>query len=102
MLPARSRAGAPACSLKGLSGQTNGKLTSLPDAGTRRSHASPVQLHEVAHQCETDAEPRFGARRRLIRLLEQIEYVRLGVGRDTDPGVADASDGLTVARIHPH
>ena len=62
--------------LRGFPRQPNGKLTSLPDSGTRRSHTSPVQLHKVAHQCETDAEPRFGARSRFIRLPEQIEYVR--------------------------
>src|ERR1700674_3326862 len=79
LLPFVSSVCAPAGCLEGFPRQTNGKLTSLPDAGTRRNHVSPVQLHKVAHQCETDAELRFGARSRFIRLPEQIEYVRQGV-----------------------
>src|SRR5262245_34103328 len=69
--------------------QLDGKRGSVPLTGTLRSHLATVQLDEVAHQRQSEAEPRVRARAggdRLMKALEEMGQVFLA---DALPGVTD-------------
>src|SRR5581483_2645453 len=102
VLPAHISVGSRRRDPSGFPGQANGELASLPKTGARPGHAAPVRFDEIANQCQPDAETRLRAWHCFIRLPEKIEQVRESLRRDTDPGVADANDGLTFPHVHPN
>jgi hypothetical protein len=64
--------------------------------------APPVQLDEVPHNRETDAQPALGARYRSLTLCEKIEHARKQVGRNPDTVVSDAQHRVGVLPAGAH
>src|ERR1700687_1305384 len=81
-------------------GQANRKFAAFSQSGTRRNHATAMQLREHAHQSETNAEAGSGARSCFICLYEEIKNVRQHIVRNADPRISDAEVGVAVARMH--
>ena len=53
-----------------------------------------VHFHQPSRQRQPDAQPTGRALEHRLRLMEHVEYPREDVGGDSDPGIADAHDGL--------
>jgi hypothetical protein len=65
--------------------QPDREFAALPEPRTRRGHTTAMQFREHTHPCQTDAQTGSGARSGLIRLYEEIKYVRqTSVARELD------------------
>ena len=73
-----------------------------PFAGAQRGDVSPVQLDEMTHDGEPQAEPAAGPLRRRVRLPEALEHVGQEPRRDALPAVAHAHLHVRVhaAQVH--
>ena len=69
--------------------QPNGECRPVVLAGARDAHRAAVQLDEVLHDRQPEAQAADRARRRGVRLPEAVEHVRQEFGLDPDAGVGD-------------
>jgi len=76
--------------LRGRNWQLDGEGGALAFAVARRADLAAVQLRELPHQRETDAEPTILAGRGGVSLAEALEHVGQEVRRNSLARVADA------------
>ena len=85
---------------RGEDWQPHGERAAASRAGAGRLHRSAVQLDELAHEREPDAEPAGAALERAIALHEQLEHARQQLGTDAHAGVAHGQDRLIAVATH--
>src|SRR6185503_2102356 len=77
----------------------HGEGRSLSESVTVCGHGTAMQLDDVAHDREPEAEPTFAARRGGIRLAEAIEDERQERRIDSLPAVGKFDHGVAVAAL---
>ena len=80
--------------------QTHGKPAALIQACAVRAHRAAVEIDDLTHQREPDAEPIIAAGR--VHLLEHVENAFEPLRRNTDTGILDGDDRLGVSGCQPH
>lgn len=78
--------------------QCDHELAAVAGTVARCLDAAPVQLHELPRQGEADAEPALPLRQRHVELREHLEDRPELVGRNPEPVVGDAHDGVSIRR----
>src|SRR5215468_54185 len=78
-------------------GQVNYELRALTSPRAVHLHRASVKPHEMLHEGETDPQSARGAIERGVDLHESVEDLREVLGRDANPVIPDADDGLSIA-----
>ena len=81
-------------------GKPDDEVAAEAGAWARGGDRAAVQHHQLAGECQTDAEAAAAPRPRAIGLREQVEHALELLGGDTNTAVAHANDDVATLAAH--